>query len=124
MLCLKWYLLLNVVFGVLLARQLNLTHIIFVIVLIQCTRCNSPPNSETHFKVVVVSDEFAKTKSLVQRHRLVNSALSEQLDGPVHALSIVAKSPEQWQQMVDQGKTFEPSPKCRGGDGSLPPKSG
>ena len=81
---------------------------------------NVPKDSETHFKVVVVSKEFEKTKTLLQRHRLVNDALSEQLDGPVHALSIVAKTPAQWQAMLDAGEKIEPSPACRGGDGSLP----
>jgi BolA protein len=77
--------------------------------------------------VVVVSDDFESVKSLVQRHRMVNECLKEQLDGPVHALSIVAKSPTQWQKMVDDsedGKVpIEPSPNCRGGDGSLPRKN-
>ncbi|CAB9521274.1 BolA-like protein 1 [Seminavis robusta] len=81
---------------------------------------NVPKDSETHFKVVVVSPEFEKTKTLIQRHRLVNDALSKQLEGPVHALSIVAKTPAQWQKMVDAGEKIEPSPACRGGDGSLP----
>jgi len=79
-----------------------------------------PKDSETHFKVVVVSSQFETTKTPVQRHRLVNAALAEQLEGPVHALSIVAKTPEQWQKMVDAGEKVQPSPNCRGGDGSLP----
>lgn len=81
---------------------------------------NVPKDAETHFKVVVVSTEFEKAKTLIQRHRLVNGALSEQLDGPVHALSIVAKTPAQWEAMLDAGQKVEPSPACRGGDGSLP----
>lgn len=85
---------------------------------------NVPKDSETHFKVVVVSAEFEKAKTPLQRHRLVNAALKEQLDGPVHALSIVAKTPAQWQAMVDAGQQVGPSPSCRGGDGSLPPKNG
>lgn len=82
---------------------------------------NVPANSETHFKVIVVSDQF-ESKSPVQRHRLVNEALAEQLKGPVHALSIVTKTPAQWQKMLDEGKVVSASPKCAGGDGSLPPK--
>ena len=77
-----------------------------------------PKNSETHFKVVVVSNQFESIKSPVQRHRLVNEALADQLEangGTVHALSIVTKTPAQWQTMLDQGKTIEPSPNCRGG---------
>ena len=34
-----------------------------------------PPNSETHFKVVVVSDVFADQR-LVARHQAVNAALA------------------------------------------------
>jgi BolA protein len=82
----------------------------------------SPAHSETHFKVVVVSEEFTKVKTPLQRHRMVNSILESELEGPVHALSIVAKTPKQWESMQD--KTIEPSPSCRGGDGSLPPKNG
>jgi len=86
---------------------------------------NVPKDSETHFKVVVVSEQFDAAKTLIQRHRLVNEALAEQLAGPVHALSIVAKTPAQWQTMVDEGNTtIESSPKCRGGDGRLPKKNG
>ena len=54
---------------------------------------NVPLNSETHFKVVVVSEQFNDVKSPLQRHRLVNTTLQTELDGPVHALSIIAKSP-------------------------------
>jgi BolA protein len=80
---------------------------------------NVPDNSETHFKVVLVSPVFNSCKNLIQRHRLVNEALREELAGPVHALSIVAKSPEQWEVMKAEGKSVPPSPNCRGGDGSL-----
>ena len=51
---------------------------------------NVPPGSETHFKVVVVANIF-HDKPLIERHRLVNEALSELLAGPVHALSISCK---------------------------------
>jgi len=49
---------------------------------------NVPKGSETHFKVVVVSNKF-DALSLVQRHRLVNSTLQFELKNGVHALSIV-----------------------------------
>ncbi|KAG8463337.1 hypothetical protein KFE25_004848 [Diacronema lutheri] len=71
---------------------------------------NVPPGSETHFKVVIVSDKFEGAK-LLDRHRVVNSALASELSGDVHALSIVAKSPSQWAQSSD----VAPSPKCLGG---------
>jgi stress-induced morphogen len=84
---------------------------------------NVPANSETHFKVVVVSEQFEASKSPVARHRLINAALAVELKGPVHALSIIAKTPAQWQTMVDSGQvTIPKSPNCMGGDGSLPKK--
>uniref|UniRef100_V9LGX4 BolA-like protein 1 n=1 Tax=Callorhinchus milii TaxID=7868 RepID=V9LGX4_CALMI len=69
-----------------------------------------PPGSETHFKVVVVSQAF-EGLSAIQRHRLVNGALSEELAGTVHALSIHAKTPGQWAERP----RVEPSPPCAGG---------
>ena len=75
---------------------------------------NVPKGSETHFKVVIVSDKFSEMKNLIQRHRAINETLSEELSGGVHALSIIAKTPEQWE---NNSKNIEPSPKCRGGFG-------
>ena len=72
---------------------------------------NVPKGSETHFKVVVVSELFAG-KPLIQRHRLVNNELSEELKGGVHALSIQAKTPQQWEE--SEGKVSQ-SPNCMGG---------
>ena len=50
------------------------------------------PEGETHFRVHIVSAAFAG-KSRVERHRMVNEALAEELDGPVHALAIHAATP-------------------------------
>ncbi len=73
---------------------------------------NVPANSETHFKVVVVSDVFHGVP-LLARHRRVQAALKAELQpGCVHALSIVAKTPAQWEK--SEGKV-EPSPNCLGG---------
>jgi BolA protein len=47
---------------------------------------------ETHFRVNVVSAAFAG-KSRVERHRIVNGLLAEELAGRVHALAISAKAP-------------------------------
>ncbi|XP_073156893.1 sufE-like protein 1, chloroplastic/mitochondrial [Henckelia pumila] len=49
-------------------------------------------DAETHFNVKVVSEEF-EGKSLVKRHRLIYSLLQDELQGGLHALSIVAKTP-------------------------------
>jgi stress-induced morphogen len=71
---------------------------------------NVPRNSETHFKVVVISTDFDEVK-LLKRHQAVNKVLGDELAGGVHALSIVAKTPEQW----GKSNEIKPSPKCRGG---------
>ena len=75
---------------------------------------NVPKGSETHFKVIVVSDQF-ESKNLVSRHRAVNDTLCKELASGVHALSIVAKTGIQWEAMNE--KNIDPSPKCRGGFG-------
>ena len=85
---------------------------------------NVPQNSETHFKVIVISDKFEGARTPISRHRLINETLREEVatDGPVHALSIVAMTPDKWKAKLDKGENVGPSPNCRGGDGSLPKK--
>ena len=72
---------------------------------------NVPPGSESHFKLVVVSDNFAD-KSLVQRHQSVNSVLAEELKGSIHALSMVTHTDAEW---AERGGWTMDSPLCRGG---------
>ena len=51
--------------------------------------------SGAHVAVVITSAKFSG-KSLVQRHRLVNDALREELQsGAIHALQITARAPEE-----------------------------
>ena len=50
---------------------------------------SSPGTGESHFRVLVMSPEFAG-KSRVDRHRLVNDTLAVDLKGRVHALTIQA----------------------------------
>jgi BolA protein len=70
-----------------------------------------PPGAESHFKVVVVSDEFAG-KSPVARHRAVNQALAAEIAAGIHALSIEARTPDEWERL---GGRTNASPKCLGG---------
>ena len=70
-----------------------------------------PPNSETHFKVTVVSEQF-EGKRLIGRHRLVNSIVKEELEGPVHALALHTYTADEWQ--TKQGNVPN-SPNCLGG---------
>jgi stress-induced morphogen len=71
-----------------------------------------PESSETHFKLVIVSSQFQGI-SLVDRHRKVNHLLETELKSGVHALSLLLKTPEQW----NINSTISPSPTCRGGFG-------
>jgi BolA protein len=50
------------------------------------------PEGETHFTVKLVSRSF-EGKSRIERHRMVNAALAEELQDRVHALAISAKAP-------------------------------
>lgn len=72
---------------------------------------NVPPDSESHFKVTIVTNEFAG-KMLVARHRILNQLLKGELDGPVHALSLNTLTPEEWQEKNGEVRK---SPPCLGG---------
>ncbi len=50
--------------------------------------------TKDHWRARIVSTAFAG-KSLVQRHRLINAALSEELKGPIHALTMDTLTPEE-----------------------------
>lgn len=51
-------------------------------------------DKETHFNLKIVSPKF-EGQSLVKRHRMVYDLLSDELQSGLHALSIVAKSPNE-----------------------------
>lgn len=112
----------------------------------------SPPHSETHFKLFIVSSAF-QNHTLISRHRMIHTILHSELDkahgGPIHALSMICKTPQQWEtvlrqqqqeQQPEQERTTSnsilghqdsmvqrvmmgSSPKCQGGDGSLPKRN-
>lgn len=75
---------------------------------------NVPAGSESHFKVVVVSDAFEGLR-LIARHRAVNQVLSEELANHIHALSIHTYTKEEWQKQFD---SVPDSPMCMGGSKS------
>lgn len=54
----------------------------------------SPQTGESHFSIKVVSAAFAG-KSRVERHRMVNAVLAEELKGKIHALAVSALAPEE-----------------------------
>ena len=51
-----------------------------------------------HWEASIVSEAFAG-KSLIQRHRLVMSALAEEMKGPIHALTLDVKTPAEAQDL-------------------------
>lgn len=50
--------------------------------------------TKDHWKARIVSAAFVG-KSLVQRHRLINAALAEELKGPIHALTMDTLTPDE-----------------------------
>ncbi len=70
-----------------------------------------PQGSESHFKVLVVSDGFADER-LVGRHRRINALLKDEFAGGLHALAIHAWTPQEW---FDKGGAAPASPQCMGG---------
>ncbi len=81
---------------------------------------NVPAGSETHFKVVLVSTLFDGER-LLARHRRVNAALADELQGPVHALAIHTYTADEWQARFGEAPM---SPPCQGGDGRAAAKGG
>ena len=73
-----------------------------------------PADSETHFKVVVVSSAFTGKRN-VARHQLIYGLLGEQLEGPVHALALHTYTAGEWSER----QALAPdSPDCLGGSKS------
>ncbi|MCF8477176.1 MAG: BolA family transcriptional regulator [Pseudolabrys sp.] len=50
------------------------------------------PGGQTHFRVYIVSEAFTG-KTRVDRHRMINQILSDELAAGVHALAIHASAP-------------------------------
>ena len=75
---------------------------------------NVPENSQTHFKVVLVSDDFLDA-SRINRHRLINALLADLLAGPVHALALHPYTEGEWRKRFGEAPL---SPPCHGGEQS------
>lgn len=50
--------------------------------------------TEDHWEARIVSTAF-EGKSMIQRHRMVMAALAEELKGPIHALTLDVKTPDE-----------------------------
>lgn len=53
---------------------------------------SSPGTGESHFRLLIVAPAFAG-KSRVERHRMVNEVLAEEMKGRVHALALKTYAP-------------------------------
>ena len=74
---------------------------------------NVPDGSESHFKVVLVSQRF-EGQTAVKRHQSVYSVLAVELQSGVHALALHTYLPDEWlkHELVPN------SPNCLGGSNS------
>jgi BolA protein len=76
---------------------------------------NVPPDSQTHFKVTVVTPMFAGVRK-VKRHQLVYQLLQDLLDASLHALALHLYDPGEWGSLPHAPQ----SPACHGGEAATP----
>jgi len=70
---------------------------------------NVPPGSESHFKLVLVTDKFEGKRS-VARHQMVYGAMGDMMS-QIHALALHTYTPEEFQEVG----AAPASPDCKGG---------
>ena len=70
---------------------------------------SGPPDAESHFKLVIVSDEFNGLNA-VKRHQAVYRTLGDLMQ-QIHALALHTYTPAEWQT---SGRAPD-SPNCMGG---------
>ena len=54
--------------------------------------------SGDHFEIMVVSDNFEGV-AILERHRMIHSALGENLGASIHAVEIKAYTKKQWENV-------------------------
>lgn len=72
---------------------------------------NVPAGSESHFKVVLVSNDF-EGQNLIARHRSINKILEEELKNKIHALALHTYTESEWRERNGDAPM---SPPCLGG---------
>lgn len=82
---------------------------VFLEVVDESYRHNVPAGSESHFKVVLVSDRFTGERFL-NRHRMIYGTLTAELSTTVHALALHTYTLKEWEGLQD---TIFASPPCR-----------
>jgi BolA protein len=91
-----------------LAKGLEISHLV---VENESHNHSVPKGSETHFKVLIVSAAFDGLGA-VERHRRVHGLLADELRSGLHALTLRALTPVQWEA---EGAASFQSPECLGG---------
>jgi acid stress-induced BolA-like protein IbaG/YrbA len=94
----------------------------FIIICSSISSFGSPTNTGTHYKVILVSNEFEFTESDAGRKGMVDVVLAEQLQGPSQAVKVNTlamtpaeharvmskyESPGQWVAMVLESSSDE-----------------
>lgn len=72
---------------------------------------NVPEGAQSHFKVILVSDQF-EGMTPVARQRKVNQLVAEEFATGMHAFSLFTWTPQQW---FEKGGQAPDSPPCLGG---------
>ncbi len=54
-------------------------------------------DDNTHFEAIVVSSQFDGKRSIA-RHQMIYAVLGDRVGGEIHALSIRAYTPEEWEE--------------------------
>lgn len=91
-----------------LSEGLNLLHLEVVN---ESSNHNVPAGSESHFKVVVVSNDF-EGQMLIKRHRMINEILADELKNKIHALALHTYTESEWKEINGNAPM---SPPCLGG---------
>ena len=68
---------------------------------------NVPPGSESHFKVVAVSDQF-NGMSRLDRHRRINGLLKEEFEAGMHALALHTYTVSEWRARFGEAPMSPP----------------
>ena len=68
---------------------------------------HSGPRTESHFKIILSSQDF-EGKHLLKRHQAVHTCLQEEFK-IIHALSLKLYSPKEWEE---EKKNIPKSPPC------------
>ncbi len=93
-------------------KLLNNFSPLFLDVVNESHQHNVPPGSESHFKVVIVTNDF-EGERLIKRHRAINTILAEELAEKIHALALHTYTEQEWQDYYSDDVPL--SPKCMGG---------